>query len=144
MAFCKVPMALGEEQTLAPEGEYTLVVRKTELKQTKKGDPMVVLSIGFVGETTYAPFSHFVTFPKAGDSPDFTAMKVREIRRLCHVFGVDYTEEGFNSDDFGGAEGTCSVTVEVEREKKDSDGNVIPFDRAPRENNRLVLPRVVD
>ena len=134
MAFCKVPMSLGEEQTVAPEGEYPLAVRKAELKQTKKGDPMVVLNIGFVGEPTFAPFSHFVTFPKEGDSPDFVAMKAREIRRLCHVFGVDYTDEGFNSDDFAGAEGTCRVGVETYE----------PEGKEPRDNNRLILPRVVE
>ena len=128
--FRRVPMARGEEQRVAPAGEYSLVIRKVESKKTKKGADMDVLLVAFADEPNFMPFSHFLVVPSE-DSP-YIDMQVRDIRRLCHVFDVPYTEEGYDPDDFVGAEGTCNVEVEVyEAEGKE-----------PRENNRLVLPRV--
>lgn len=130
MAFRRVPMARGEEQRVAPAGEYKLVIRKVDAKKTKKGADMDVFLVAFADEPNYMPFSHFVTFPSEDDQ--YLEMRVRDIRRLCHVFDVPYTDEGYDSDDFLGAEGTCNVEVEVyEAEGKE-----------PRESNRLVLPRV--
>ena len=127
MSFRRVPMVLGVEQTAAPEGEHNLVVRKVESRTTKKGDPMDVLLLCFT-EGNYTPFSHFITYPKPSDNEDFKAMKTREIRRLCHA----YTDEGFDPEDFRGAEGVCAVTVEV----YEAEG------AEPRDTNRLILPRV--
>ncbi len=137
MAFRRVPMSKGAEQTVAPEGsDYHLVVAKVESKKTKKGDDMDVLTIRIVGEDgKFSPFKHYVTYPKDGDSDDFVAMKTREIRRLCHLFGVEYDDDGFDPDNFAGAETTEGrLAVEVYE----------PEDGAPRENNKLVLPRVVE
>lgn len=135
MAFRRVPMAQGKEQTVAPEGEYRVVVAKVEDKPTKRGDPMDVLTLRIVGEDgAYSPFRHYVTYPKEGDEPDRVAMKVREVRRLCHLFGVPYTEEGFDPEDLAGAETTARLTVDTyERD-----------DGTTTENNKLVLPRVAD
>lgn len=133
--FRKVAMGRGVEQTVAPEGDgYHLVVSKVEAKETKKGDPMDVLTIRIVGaDGQYSPFRHYITYPKADDSDDFVAMKAREIRRLCHLFGVDYSDDGFDPEDLAGTE-TTEGRLAVESFEKD-DGTVI-------ENNRLVLPRV--
>lgn len=135
--FRKVPFGKGAEQTVAPEGcDYHLVVSKVESKETKKGDPMDVLTIRIVGEDgKYSPLRHYITYPKDGDSEDFVAMKAREIRRLCHLFGVDYSDDGFDPEDLAGAE-TTEGRLAVESYERD-DGSVI-------ENNKLVLPRVVE
>lgn len=132
MTFRRVPMAKGDEQTVAPEGEYRLVIRKVTAKKTKKtNDDMDVLMIGFPDNPEFSPFSHFIVYQQGLDEEQ-QCMKAREMRRLCHVFDVPWTEEGVESDDFLGAEGTCMVGVETYE----------PEGGAPRTNNRLQLPRI--
>lgn len=133
MAFITVPMDKGKEQTVAPEGEYEMVVRKVITdKPSKAGKPMIRCLMAFVGRPDLSPFTHFINLPVPEDSEDMVAARVRDVRRFCSAFNVPVHDNGFDSDDLPGASGWCRVSVEtVER------GSGETF-----ESNRLLLPRV--
>lgn len=135
MAFRKVNMELAAEQTVAPEGEYRMAVGKVTAKRSKKGADMDVLLLRFVDHPEYAPFSHFVVYPKPDDEEEKVRLMSRNMRRLCHLFEVPMTEEGFDSEDFSGAEAVCGIVVEKYEPEDGSE---------PREQNKLRLPRVPD
>lgn len=138
MAFRRLPIGTkGLEQTVAPEGDdYHVVISKVEDKKSKKGADMDVLTIKILDcDGQYGSFRHYHVYPKAGDSEEQVAMAARNTRRLCTLFGVPYSDDGFDSDDLLNAEAT-GVRLSVEEFERD-DGTV-------QEQNRLVLPRVDD
>lgn len=133
MAFKRIPMGKGKEQTVAPEGTYSLVVRKFEEKTTKKGDPMFVATIGFDGQPEFATFREYITLPGKETSEDQAAMRIRNLARFLTVFGVEFDDDGFDTDAVQGAVGECPVAVEV-----------IEGQNGDFETNRLRLPRVAE
>lgn len=135
MAIVRVPLGRGSEQTVAPDGEYELVVRKFEAKESKAKNPMLVASIGFVDEN-YELIRHNFNMVLDTDADNIVSMKMRDLRRFLVLFEVPHEieEDGsalFDSDDVPGMTARCKVTVAT-----------IDTDSGPRDINRLRLPRV--
>ena len=135
MAMVRVPLGRGSEQTIAPDGEYELVVRKFEKKESKAGNDMWVATVGFT-EGDYELITHYFNMVISSDPDNIVAMKMRDLRRFLVLFEVPHEveEDGsamFDSEDVPGCTAKCRVTV-----------NSIDTDSGPRDINRLRLPRV--
>lgn len=134
MPFRRVPMALGQEQVPAPEGVYLLTVRRVTSKKSRAGSDMDVVLFAFTEHPEYSPIQYYIVYPKDDTPEDQVRLRAREIRRLCFWFGVDWTEDGFNTDDLLGAEARVPVVVETFE----------PENGPPRDQNRIILERVPD
>lgn len=127
MSFVKIDLTKSKEPEIVPMGEYDLRVVKVMDTETKKKDPMTVLTIKI--ETTEvpnpAPVQHFITYPNGGQWDDMRAL---EIKRILTLFDVRFDEAGFDSNDLLGQTGRCMVVQE------EGDDGVM--------RNRLKLPRL--
>ena len=137
MAIIRVPLNKGNEATIAPDGEYELVVRKVERKDSKAGNPMLVLTLGFTQEN-YELIRHNFNMVLPSDADNIVSMKMREMRRFLHLFEIPHEieEDGsavFDSDDIAGATANCRVVV-----------TSIDTENGARDVNRIRLPRVRD
>jgi len=127
VSFVKIDLTKSKEPEIVPMGEYDLRVVKVMDTETKKKDPMTVLTIKI--ETTEvpnpAPVQHFITYPNGGQWDDMRAL---EIKRILTLFDVRFDEAGFDSNDLLGQTGRCMVVQE------EGDDGVM--------RNRLKLPRL--
>lgn len=127
MSFVKINLKDAKEPEIVPEGEYDLRIVKVMDSETKKKDPMTVLTIKI--ETTEvpnpAPVQHFITYPNGGQWDD---MRQLEIKRLLTLFGVRFDEAGFDTEELLGATARCLLTQD------EGDDGVV--------RNRLKLPRL--
>ncbi len=135
MAMIRVPLSKGAEATVAPDGEYELVVRKFESTTSKAGNAMLVATLGFTQEN-YELIRHNFNAVLSTDTDNIVQMKMRELNRFLNLFEIAFeTEEdgsaSFDTDDVSGATAVCRVTVAS-----------IDTANGPRDVNRLRLPRV--
>lgn len=138
MAFIKVALSDAKESEAVPEGEYDLRIVKSEDKDSKAGNAMTVVMIQIISEEypNASPMNHFITYPSEGGSEGGNSMKLRDIARFLQVFKIPHTEDGFDTDDLQGAEGTCYVVQEEGKDKNDKPNGMI--------FNRLNLPRLAE
>lgn len=137
--FVRIPLGEGKEPVLAEEGDYTLVIRRAEFKETKKGGAMLVLLFTFEGNSRLKPFRQYFVYPDGSQSDD---RRVREIRRLLHAFDVSFDDElalpwideagAFDIEALQGATGEAHVVVE-EGEGEYGDSNRARFATVPGE-----------
>src|SRR5262245_17071364 len=127
MGFVKIDLKNAKEPEVVPEGRYSLRVVKVMDSETKKKDPMTVVTIRIETNEVAnpAPIQHFITYPNGGQWDDMRAL---EIKRLLTVFGVRYDEAGFDTEELLGATGESLVIQE------EGDDGVV--------RNRLKLPRI--
>jgi hypothetical protein len=127
MPFIKESLDDVSEAKPAPEGEYELRILKATAGESKKGNSMVTLLIGFADGTDAPPFGHWL-IGWDSDTPDDQIMnRKREIKRFCACFSVP---DDFDAEDLKGETGTCFVSVE------EGDDGIM--------RNRLKLPRIKD
>ena len=126
MAFIKVTLDAKEPEA-APEGSYPLRIVKVEEKESSKGSDMIVATIRIEDASVNAPlFNHYVVLPgPKSTNPEFAKLQVQ---RFLEVFGIPHEDDGFDPDDFQGAEGECVVT------QQEGDDGII--------RNTLRLPRL--
>jgi hypothetical protein len=126
MPFIKESLDDVTEAHPAPEGEYDLRILKATDGETKKGQPMVSVLIGFADGTDAPPFGHWVLGWNGLEDDEEILRRKRDFKRFCSVFNVP---EDFEVEDLKGEVGTCFVG----QEESDQD-NVV--------RNRLKLPRL--
>lgn len=138
MAFINVAIKDAKESEVVPEGEYDLRIVKSEDKDSKAGNAMTVVMIQIISDEypNASPLNHFITYPSENGSEAGNAMKLRDIARFLQTFKIPYTDEGFDTDDLQGAEGTCFLDQE-EGQDKNGKANGMMF-------NRLKLPRLAE
>jgi hypothetical protein len=122
------------EDREVPKGIYDLRLVKAEYKLTKKGDnhgmSLAFKIEGEAGEKAKL-VNLFLTVPKDGEEASTNRMRMREIKRLLTVLGVDFSD-GFDPEtqtaDLVGLTAS-NVTLDVE----EYEGEM---------QNRLRLPRL--
>lgn len=136
MPFIEMPIGDVGEQYAAPSGTYDLrIVKVTEEASKKKReeegegcDPnMLVVTTAIVSDEhpDAAPFRSWFMYPDGGD---YDEMRMRELKRLLYWFGVDFQENGFNTEDLENAEAS---NIEVEREVNDAGREFNTMNLAP-------------
>ena len=131
MPFIVVALDEAREQEPVPEGEYDLRVVKSENRNSKKGNPITVVTIRI--EDPNFPnaqlMSEVLNYPTAAHIPETKALFLRNINRFLHAFNIPGEAKGFNSDDIQGA--TASKVLLTQ---ETGDDGVI--------RNKAIFPRV--
>lgn len=127
MSFVKIDLTKTKEPEIVPEGEYDLRIVKVMDTETKKKDPMTVLTIRIENaeQPNPAPLQHFITYPNGGQYDDMRAL---EIKRLLTLFDVPFDTGGFDMEQLLGQTARCLLTQE------EGDDGVV--------RNRMKLPRI--
>jgi len=127
MSFVKINLKTVKEPEIVPEGEYDLRIVKVKDDETKKGEPMTILSIVIENAGIPNPqvVMHYVLYPNGGQYDDMRAL---EIKRLLTAFDVGFDEGGFDPQELQGRTAKCLLTQE------EGDDKVI--------RNRMRLPRI--
>ena len=132
-----------KEAPLAPEGEYDLRI-SSHSHNTENGKNTLAINIVFDGED-YAPMRHYIALPqperdakndeeKGRKKGDTSKMKMLMLKRFCYLFDIEYTDTGFNTDDFNGSTTRGRVGQDTMTRQ---DGSTAPI-------NKLQLPRLPD
>jgi hypothetical protein len=130
MGFINVDLGDVKEVEAVAEGEYDLRVVKAEDGESKAGNQMtsVLIRIEDAAIPNPAPVRHWLTYPSTDTPADQRQMRLLDIKRFLHMFGVPMEKGGFDSQDLVGATARCYLSQE-----EGDDGNVY---------NRLKLPRL--
>lgn len=134
--------ANAKETPLAPEGEYDLVIKALEEDKDPGKKDNLVIQLQFETED-YQPFRHWVALPipqkdkrndeEKGHKAGTTAKtKMLMAKRFCYLFNIEYTDLGFNTDDFLGARTRAGIT----------QGSFTARDGSEVAVNRILLPRL--
>lgn len=133
--------ANAKETPLAPEGQYDLKIHGCAEDKVPGQKNNLIIDIRF--DEDYLPMRHWIALPLAekdarndtekGHDPGTTARtKMLFAKRFCYLFGIPFTDTGFNTDDFMGATVRAGVTQGAYKAK---DGSEVV-------TNRLILPRL--
>ena len=134
--------ANAKETPLAPEGQYDIKIHALSEDKVPGLKNNLVIDTRFESEN-YLPIRHWVALPipekdarndqEKGHDPGTTAKtKMLMAKRFCYLFGIPYTDLGFNTDDFLGASARVGVT----------QGTYEAKDGTTQTTNRLILPRL--
>lgn len=130
MPFIKQALDAKEPESVA-EGEYDLrIVKVDEETPTKKGDPMITVTIKIEDpDVNAALFNHWVLLIGPKIKKENHEMYKLNIQRFLQVFGIPHDDDGFDSDDLQGATGRCFLI-----EDDSADDGII--------RNKLRLPKL--
>ena len=125
MPFIAMPLKDAKEDELVPEGEYELQIDDVDAQQEdKNGLPMTMCVIKILNPppgVQPSPIFHYMTTVGPDDDANKARFKTLMTRRFLQVFGVPFTDEGFDTDDLMGAKGQCLVQHnEIKRDGRPS------------------------
>ena len=136
--------AKAKETPLAPEGQYDIKVHALSEEKIPGQKNNLVIDMRFETED-YLSIRHWIALPnpgkdarndqEKGHDPGTTAKtKMLMAKRFCYLFGIPYTDTGFNTDDFLGATARVGVTQSSFTRQDGSEAT----------NNKIILPRLPD
>ena len=130
MGFISANLNNVNEPQIVAEGEYDLRIIKKEDTQSKKGNPMTVCYIRIEDAPVSNPqvVIHYLTPPTSDTPAEQREMRLLDIKRFVTLFGVAYSDAGFDTDDLLGA------TARGHLIQEEGDDKVI--------RNRVKLPRL--
>jgi hypothetical protein len=140
MPFIESAVNEAQEAVNVPEGVYDLRVQSVgEAKENDKGKSsfQVVITVEDPEYPNAAGIYHYISLVHPDDEPKTKAFKLLQQRRFLEAFNIDYSDAGFDTDDFPGA--TARLPVKQRTQEKDRDGQPLA---EPRVFNELVLPRL--
>jgi hypothetical protein len=134
MPFINAKLNEAQESIVVPEGEYDLRNHSAEIKDSKKGAPMVVvLTVVESAEFPNAqPITTYMSLPQDDDEPKAAAFKLLQLRRFCEAFEIPFEDNGFNTDDIAGT----TATLMLKQETYEEEG------KEPFVSNKIILPRL--
>lgn len=135
-----------KEATVAPEGKYDVRVRDVQEHLSQAGGRSIRLTIEFAGNADYATFFHYLPIVDAERDARNDADKGREpgttrknkmlmVKRTLHLFGVKWTDKGYDPSRLLAKTARVDVNVDA------------PDENAPdgaRVRNSLRLPSLPD
>jgi len=116
MGFVSIALKEAREPETAEEGEYDLLINSAEPWHTDNGDSIHCVIL-FEGRPEYQPIHHYIGIPSASDPDEKAQNKLRFARRFVEKFGIEFTEDGFDTEDLIGARALCGVSVEAGRDE---------------------------
>lgn len=116
MSIIQQAVASAEETQVVPEAEYELEVLSGEYVEKSKssGNPMVVALIKVTNPPdgiTPDLIRHYISLVNQDDDEDQKAQKLRQQRRFLECFGIPFTDEGYDTEDFSSATGMAFVKL---------------------------------
>ena len=107
-------------KTVSP-GEYQLRVTSSEVKESKSGNPMVLVAMAIEDEAdSQVVFDHLV-LPTDDCSASQKNSRLRKIKAFCESFDIDYSAGGINPDEWKGLTGFAILSEESDAEYGDSN-----------------------
>jgi hypothetical protein len=130
MAFIKIDLTQTKEGEIVPEGRYELRVVRVEDTESKKGNPMTVVTLRIEDSDVPnpLPINHYITYPTEDLPENQQYLRSLEIKRFLTAFGVNYDSSGFDSEDLLGQ------TAHIMLVQEQGDDHII--------RNKLRLPRL--
>lgn len=129
-----IPVSLNDvqESKPVPSGRYGLTIASVEETKTReKQKPQLKVSLGIDGHDDAPNVSHYIGLPADGDDAGAAQFKALLLKRFLAAFKIPFSSDGFDLDNFPGAQATLEVTLS----EPDDNGNVY---------NRLTIPRLKD
>lgn len=122
MPFIEVAVADVKESEAVPEGVYDLRAFSAEVRDSKKGKPMLVVGVSIESADfpNAAPVSLFLSLPNSDDEPRAAEFKKLQIARFLHTFNVPHEDTGFDPDDIPGC---TAEEVKVGQRLVEEDAN---------------------
>ena len=130
MPFIKLALDDAKEPEPVGEGMYDLRITKAQDTESKKGNPMTVITIRVedAGIKNPSPIVHYMTYPDEDLPDEQKNFRLLDIKRFLSVFGIPFDPHGFDTDGLVGATGRAMV---IQEEGQD---NIM--------RNKLRLPRL--
>lgn len=117
------------ESEIVPEGEYDLrIVRAVDgpSKDGTRTNIKVTIAIESADHPNAQPITHYLSTPKDDDADNTVNFMKLNIARFCQAFGIDYDDDGFDTDDFEGKTATLPVRIEETQNKNKINTLVLP------------------
>lgn len=114
MSFLDYDTTAVPELTVLEDGEHKLRILSCEVKNSKKGDPMVALRFDDPSEPNAKDFNHFIMLPASGDDEKKKNNKLRQLKEFCDCFSIERSARGIdlNESEVVGLEGWALVGTE--------------------------------
>ena len=130
MSFIKIALDDVKEGEYVPEGVYDLRIIKANDTESKKGNPMTVVTIRIEDAPipNALPVQHYITYPDENTPAEQRQMRLLDIKRFLTLFDVPFDANGFESEDLLGQQAKGHLTQE------EGDDGII--------RNRLRMPRL--
>jgi len=128
MSFINVNVKEAKPVEVLPEGRYQVRVVAAEEVTSSSGKPMLRLTIEATEYPYAEPIFHNVLLPTSDMPEKQVNLSLNNLKVLLVVFGVPFTDEGFNTEDFIGKIADVDIGI------RSYDG---------RNFNQLKLPRSV-
>lgn len=107
---------LTEDQPV-PEGEYELVIDSVKEKKDDSGNVKGLLVVCVVNDKNGAPIDgaanvlHNISFKLPGDDDQKARNKALFMKRFLVLFGIPFSNNGFNLEDFPGKRAKANLTI---------------------------------
>ena len=130
MALIRQALDDIQEGQIVPEGEYDLRIVKVQDKESKKGNPITICTIKIEDASTsnVLPVTYVINHVTEGTPEDQVQMRLLETKRFLTLFGVEFSNDGYDTDDLQGQTARCFLAQE------EGDDKVM--------RNKLRLPRL--
>lgn len=130
MGMIPVDVTGAVEPKCVPSGKYNLSISSAdEAKSKASGKPMIVTYLNIEGHPDAPSVRHSISLPNADDEPKTKAFKDLLLKRFLTLFGIPFSPQGFDTDDFVGA----TAVAELKLGEVDENGN---------QYNELVMPKM--
>lgn len=108
------------ELELVPEGEQRLQCIAAERTDSRKGDPMLHVTLEYPQNELAEEVHEYIMLPKADDDQKTAIRKKRALIELLDALGVRDYEQGFDVDELIGKEGEAVIQHEESSEYGDN------------------------
>jgi len=103
MTLLKVNLEKIPDEKTVPKDEYNLVIKKAEMRESKKGNTMLSLFCNIIDEPDAKMVAHHFIIPK--DDDDNKVMYLRRLKEFYQTMGFDLSadidvEEELTGKDF--------------------------------------------
>ena len=128
---------VAEPKPVTP-GRYGLTISDAKFRDAKKD---IEVSLGIDGHLDAPNIRHFISLPKPEDDAGKVAFKQLMLKRFLTQFNIPFNDtEGFNVEDFHGAQ----ATVQLNLSEPDDNGavyNRMQLDKLHNEPERAPVAR---
>lgn len=111
MSFLELNLNEAKQFDTLPEGEYEVEVTDVERGTNKEsGKSYVKMTLEPVGYDNVWDINYFLNIPHSSDKDKTKAVKLNRIKEAVEHFSVEYSEDGFNIEDFQGKRAYVRLT----------------------------------
>lgn len=115
MSFINMPLGDAQAREAVAEGKYDLRIDKVEPKESrdKPGQMNIRVLLKIIDEPTAKSIFHYIAGIGPSDDEETQNNKKLQCIAFLNAFGIEWSEEGFELEDFPGAEAS-GITLKQE------------------------------